>query len=63
MWYGGSGSSRAQLSSMISTSSSEMSMHQRSSQRSSNHLASLSAGVVVEHVDVQLALLGQAGEA
>ena len=34
-------SSRAQLSSMIWTSSSEISTHQRSFQRSSNHLASL----------------------
>ena len=31
-------------------------MHQRSFQRSSNHRASLCAGVVVEHVDVQFAL-------
>ena len=37
-------------------------MHQRSFQRSSNHLASFVAGVVVEHVDVELALLGEAGE-
>ncbi len=39
-----------------------MSRHQRSFQRSSNQPAELLAGVVVEHIDVQLALLGQAGE-
>ena len=58
---GRSVSSRAQLSSMISTSSSEMSRHQRSFQRSSNQLGQFLAGVVVEDIDVQLALVGQAG--
>ena len=56
MWYGGIGSSRAQLSSMMPASSSEMSRHQRSFQRSSNQACELVAGVVVEDVDVQLAL-------
>ena len=62
MWYGGIGSSRAQLSSMTWTSSSEMSIDQRSSQRSSNQRLELVAGVVVEDVDVELALRREAGQ-
>ena len=41
--------------SMISASSSEMSRHQRSFQRSSNH-CELARRIVIEHVDVELAL-------
>ena len=62
MWYGGGGCSRAQLSWMMATSSSEISRHQRSFHRSSNHLRQFLAGVVVHYVHVQLALAGQAGQ-
>ena len=47
---------------MISTSSCEMSRQKRSSQRSSNQWLSLLSGVLFDDVDVELALVGQAGK-
>ena len=41
---------------MISASSSEISRHQRSSQRSLNQRFQFLAGIVVQHIDVQFAL-------